>query len=386
MNRNSKNINLTIVGIVLFSIITIHNNSQYGAFLSWLLPACILIVIGWLFQKHFYRVTTPIAISLFWFCTFVSTALSPIVGVEQDIFSLGILFFTYYLVSSLTFDKKQINIILICYVVSALVCSLFVIKNWVVGDYYIAWTLRSSYRFLGVYKDPNYVTAYLTPAVFFSYLATIYNNGYKRLIALAVVLTFLISILCTGSRSPIVTIIAALGFFYIMDSTIKTKTKIQILIVSSFIIYIMYSIYVQIMPQQVFDRLENSTEDSRLDLWTAGTKGFINNPIIGEGFNCSNLYASKIVGNYCHSIFVDILSSSGLVGFFLFIYIIIKNCMNSNLVNRKFIYTIIIVFMLPLAFINGYATGTFFTPLIMMTILSHYCIRPDTKFIDLFKI
>lgn len=377
--RNTR-INLLIFGILLFSIITIHNSSLWGASLSWMLPACFFIVVGNFIPKYKRVKSTPFALICYWLVIFISTVFSSVVPLEQNVFSFAILLLCFYIVSTVAFDENQIKLILLVYIISALVCSLFVIKNWLAGDFFNAWTLRASYRFLGEYKDPNYVAAYICPAAFFLFVSVTCSAGKKKILSLLGLLIFIITILCIGSRGAMLTIAVAIAYYFLMSSSISKTNKIIIFSVGFLIVLMIYRVYVSVMPQQVFDRLENSSDNSRLDLWAAGMKGFTNNPIIGCGLGSSNAYSNALAGNHCHNVYIDALSACGILGNLFFIYVFVQNCMRSSKHNRTFIHSSILVFFIPLVFINGFNSATFITPLIMMTILSNYCRHKELSF------
>lgn len=381
---NTK-VNLFILGVLLFIIITVHNSSQWGASLSWMLPGCVLMVVGCFTSKMKRMRSTPIALVMYWLVIFLSTALSSVVPLEQNVFSFAILIYLFYLVSSTFFEENQIKLILSVYIISALVCSAFVVKNWVAGDFFNAWTLRASYRFMGVYKDPNYVASYISPATFFLFVKTItVADKKKKLLSLSGLIFFVITILCIGSRGAMLTVAVAIAYYYLMTSSISNAKKIVIFAIGFFVVMQIYNIYVSVMPQQVFDRLNNSADNSRLDLWAAGMKGFTNNPLIGCGLASSNVYAIALAGNHCHNVYIDALAACGILGNAFLIYAFIKNCMQSSKKNRTFIHASILVFFIPLVFINGFNSATFITPLMMMAILSSYCRNKEQSFQTLF--
>ena len=139
-----------------------------------------------------------------------------------------------------------------------------------------------------------------------------------------------------------------------------------------------------VMPEQVFDRWHNSANDSRLDLWVSAINGFIRNPLFGSGLSSASMLSVSEVGNYSHNVYIDLLTSGGIVGCLFFIYILKKNCFKSNQYNLKFIYASGLAFFIPIFFINGLTTSTFITPLILMSILSNYCKNSTNEYNELF--
>ena len=342
------------------------------------------MVLGRFVSKMKRCKSTPVALTLYWLVIFFSTALSSVVPLEQDVFSFAILLFIFYIASSTVFEENQIKLILSVYIISALVCSAFVVKNWVAGDFFSAWTLRASYRFMGVYKDPNYVASYICPATFFLFVRTITAADVrKKTVSIVGLLFFIITILCIGSRGAMVTVAVAIVYYYLMTGSISRAKKLLILAFGSLIVFQIYQIYLSVMPQQVFDRLSESADNSRLELWAAGLKGFTNNPIFGCGLGSSNEYAIAYAGNHCHNVYIDALAACGILGNVFLAYVFIKNCMQSSKNNRIFIHAGILVFFIPLIFINGFNSATFITPLMMMAILSNYCRDKNMSFKNL---
>lgn len=376
--------NLMPIGVILFFIITIHNTSKYGASLSWMIPACFVIFLGYFFSPNLKVGSTPLALLCFWLTILISTLLSPVVSVQQDIFSFAVLLFVFFLVSRLVFEEQQVRSIINAYIFSSLICAFFIVKNWLAGDFYVSWTLRASYRFLGEYKDPNYVSAYMCPAVFFLYLKVIFSRTMKnKIINFIMLLVLFLGVLCTGSRAPVIAIGFGMILFYVMDDNLSILKKVAILILGALFLLFIYRAYTYVMPEQVFERIQNSLDDSRKELWTAGLKGFTENFIIGSGLNSSNYFSNLLVGNYCHNVFIDVLSSCGVVGCLFLLHVFVRNCVKACMPNLKFMLSSIIVFFLPLFFINGFNSATFITPLMFMSILSNYCKIDYATFINL---
>lgn len=373
-------------GVVLFILITVHNSSQFGASLSMMLPGCLLITVGSFINTYPKVNACPLSILVFWLTIFLSTLASSVVPLEQDVFSFAIFLLAYYLVARIDFSKSHIRFFKSIYICSALVVAFAVIRNWMVGDYYISWTLRASYRFLGENKDPNYVTAYIVPAAFYLFLQTLYAKKFKqRCLYLTGLLVYLVAILCTGSRAPVLSLASAIGVYYIMDNSVSNSKRLGILIIGGGIVYALYRIYMMVMPEQVFDRIANSAEDSRLDLWKAGIRGFTESPIFGSGLNSSNYLSNIYAGNHCHNVYIDAIASCGLFGMIFMVYFIHQNCFKSTSANNKFILASGLAFLIPLFFINGFNSATFLMPLMMMTMFSHYCRKAGSHYGDLFE-
>ena len=74
------------------------------------------------------------------------------------------------------------------------------------------------------------------------------------------------------------------------------------------------------------------SKDSRLDLWRAGKNMFLSNPILGVGSRRFSEYTkrympswasySEIMDKNAHNTYIEVLATSGLLGFLPFIYCI----------------------------------------------------------------
>ena len=126
----------------------------------------------------------------------------------------------------------------------------------------------------------------------------------------------------------------------------------------------------QYLPTQTIERLLfMQSGDTRSDLWAAALTGFLENPMIGQGLNSSTVYANAIAGNHSHNMYIDILSTSGIIGaglYLLLLFLVIKGKGRMN--GQKIL--IAISFNLPMFFLNGFNSLTMWIPLIMCYIFS----------------
>ena len=92
------------------------------------------------------------------------------------------------------------------------------------------------------------------------------------------------------------------------------------------------------------------------------------------------------VGKDSHNVYIDILSNFGLLGSIVFVHFFYKNCCLSTRSNMPFLLGACGVFMVPMFFVNGFNTVTFYFPLVILTIYSYYCRNEKNEYTELFYV
>ena len=385
--KNSNSISsISYLGVALLLITTVLNTSQFGASFSWVIVPCLLILAGCLLRKERLFVVNSefIYIFLFWLAFVSSTMVSTIVSVERNLATFFVFCLVYVGATSYSYTRKQIGkLINICIIVSIYI-DLNIVYNWVTDNYYNEWFKRASFLFAGVYKDPNYVMAFVVPAIAFAFIKMINSkNRRERISLMAFILLSIVAIFATGSRTPMLVIAIFLIAYFLLSSEMKLKKKRAIIMATLLIVALALFIVGHFYSEHALERLLRGSEDSRWKLWEISLEVFKAHPIIGGGMSAASTITTAIEGHDSHNVYLDILCNSGLIGFFVFFLLISKACLKTTKKNRAFIYSLFITFMLPMMFINGFNTATFYTPIIMMSILSKYCSRKDSSYMDL---
>ena len=366
-------IDLTYLGVVLFLICTIVNTSQFGASLSWVIIPCILIVIG-IFGGNRYVEKKACFIFVFYVFSLISTVISHYVTLQRDVITFAFFCGIYTLAVSHEYTAEQIEKLNNIYIVVALFASLNILYNWLTHHYYIEWFKRASFSFCGVYKDPNYAMAFIVPAMILCLYKIMFCTNLKsRIVYLLVEIVMLTDFITTGSRGPLLTFLLAIVVFFLFKSSLSASKKIKLVLFAMVIIALGWNVITKVLPAQSIARLLNSTSDSRTDLWKSALLVFQENPILGGGIAAASKASIALSGNYSHNVYIDILANSGIVGFASFVLFFSVNCLQTVKHNAYFIYSMGVAFMLPLFFINGFNTATYYLPLIYMSILSRYC-------------
>ena len=182
----------------------------------------------------------------------------------------------------------------------------------------------------GNYNNPNSFALLLTMAFPLTFSLMEVEKGLKKILLLAFLFTFVISVFYTKSRG------GAFGMFVgiilsIMWSSKALKTKVlKVFFAGIFtIVFISYGVHIILDRPDVvayFGGHGESSSGDRLLAWIAAVRMFLDYPIIGVGWERFTEY----VRNYgldkkliAHNTMLSVLAETGIVGFVFFMSIII---------------------------------------------------------------
>jgi O-antigen ligase len=190
-------------------------------------------------------------------------------------------------------------------------------------------------------------------------------------------ITFLLGVLCTivsGSRAAMITLILGMVAYFLLNSNVSWKKKMSIL--GSGVLFLALGSYmiISFLPEQSIERMFNFS-DSRTEIWKYAINAFLANPIIGSGMNAASTFSRQSMDIPSHNVYLDILCGSGLVGIGVFIVFLVNNCLRCQKKDKAFLYASALVFMLPLFFINGFNTSSFYLPLILLSVFSDLSVK-----------
>lgn len=378
-------LNIFLLGIAALITCTLLNTSKWGASLSWVLAPCIFIIVGFFFVGQTRIYTNTIWILVLWGVFFVSTIFSDIVEIQRDLATFFVFCVIYILAVSYKYSTIQIRFLVNIFIVLGMYGAINIVYNWITHNYYNEWFRRSSFTFLNVYKDPNYAMAFILPAQSLLFFKFIYSNNMKKILYLVGILCGIVSMLATGSRSAMLTFVLFIIIYLTIPSKMRGHKKMFIICSAVLVLLCGYNLMLRYLPAQAVERLFSTSNDPRLGLWESALTVFKSHPIFGGGMEAATTVSRVVAGQDSHNVYIDILCNSGIIGSLFFLTFFISNCLQSSQSNKIFIYSITIAFMLPMFFINGFNTATFYTPLIFLSVFSHYCRFNKNKYQDLFN-
>lgn len=269
------------------------------------------------------------------------------------------IFWSYNIQNSLTVWLTAIQIILMIQLINEVVDTkndlLFLIKAFLLGIFTSVISIILSFingvsytiydlRFTAFGTDPNDVGVTLAIAIpILWYLILNEKDKVFLLISKIFFPLIIFSIVLTGSRGALLTAIVALLIIPFTYNKLKTIHKILTLIIFSVLTMILIKVVPVSVVERIFsirDELSSGNVSNRTDLWYAGLKVFSENPIQGVGIGAfaDSVQSYLGYGYVAHNTFISILVEQGLVGFCIFLLILVYLFVNSrNLENKEYI-------------------------------------------------
>lgn len=160
---------------------------------------------------------------------------------------------------------------------------------------------------------------------------------YKRrpIVAIMLVAAFLLLILATGTRGPVLACLLACAvyIFYTRRNAIYGFTYVALALPLILFLPLLVSTFGKITfvrggIDRVFSFLHGSIELSRLEYWEASLRLFAENPLFGGGLGSFAMHFKGVDERvYSHNVLLEISSELGLVGLVSFSVILIKPMM-----------------------------------------------------------
>lgn len=139
------------------------------------------------------------------------------------------------------------------------------------------------------------------------------------------------ALLICGKRGTLLCIILALYITYFLYNENKPKGRLFKLIVISFVAIVVVYVFSLVIPElaNAYTRMlammdKNDVSTGRFDLWAAGWRGFLENPIFGHGWRWFYYNDTSVYSNYdIHNCYIQFLCELGIIGsapFFIFFF------------------------------------------------------------------
>lgn len=282
------------------------------------------------------------------------------ITISRTLFLLGV-----FVLLSYNFFREITNgqeVLLKTIMWAGIVFSIYVILYYGVGEYFTK--MLNGERVGKEINNVNAIGLQTSISFIIAIFYALYDN--KKKYYILSIIPLIVS-LGTGSRKVIILIIIGTILLFLMKREEKidiSKTMKKILL---FIIFVFAFVYISKMPMfsTVFERLETATNfvtgEGKIDDSTAiralyvnaGMEQFLESPIFGIGAGNAGYITMKANGTftYLHNNFVELLATTGMIGFVLYysIYVyIIWNCIKLLNKKNKYINVILILFLINL--------------------------------------
>lgn len=271
-------------------------------------------------------------------------------------------------------SRKMISFIKLCYFLVVIIGLFQLLFYPVAYDWYDVFYKFGFYwptpdphhdRLLSTYFDPNYLASCLVIPIAIclaQFLRLNNKNKTKKIELLIEIAFFFVAILLTKSRSGIVGFGVAIIAFCILFG-VRRKTSMYTYITFAIIIFTFMFMFL-FSNISVFERIRNFSSDPsaqhRFDSWSISIQYLKDSNFIGIGYNMLGAYKSIIgeeVGRAASygmdSSLLFILATTGIIGFVIFAYGIVKmlTFKNINYVNNA--VKIIIISSIVISFFNN---------------------------------
>lgn len=196
-------------------------------------------------------------------------------------------------------------------------------------------------RYAGYAQDPNY-------ASFFIWITMISSIFYSKnkITKLFVVLFSILGICLSASKTVLISILFSIVFIPILKLIKNRNEKLETNILRVSVISMLVSPYIIVKIMQYLDSTFNmNTMSTRLSMWKSATNLFESNFLLGNGITSFRSYFSiQPRGWYVHShsTVFQLLSETGIIGFLLFLILILYLINISNKYYRYILVTFLI--------------------------------------------
>ena len=193
------------------------------------------------------------------------------------------------------------------------------------------------FRIAGYAEDPNYASLFLILGV-----VTVLQMNYKKFTKFFLLISFLISFGFSCSKTIILSFLIALIYSFAI-TYFKKKGLPKII---NFLFAITIGMIVIILPNSGLLG-SHLTMTTRFKMWNMARDMFIQSPLIGNGINSFKSYIESVYPGWyvqAHSTYWQLLSETGLIGFLIFILLIVES-LNNNKLSKYNKYLIFIFFI-----------------------------------------
>lgn len=235
----------------------------------------------------------------------------------QDCKNFIILPILYFLTANNITDKKWVWRTVVVMAVSMLIVSFYTMRevSWF-GGLVSRSKIGGTFQFLG----PNEVAAFLNQyTILFISLFFGMKRKLPKILLLGIICSSLYCIIFLFSRGAYLALVVGALFLF--------SLKKRVLLIPLLLIVICWKV---VLPQDVIKRIEmtvnehgqlEESAESRLIIWQQSWLLFKENPVFGVGFHVFRSLGFELGDT--HNIYMKILAEQGVIGFLIFIILII---------------------------------------------------------------
>lgn len=297
-------IRLAISFMLIFLLIKNINRLQRVKIMHWFILFCLFyfyrLFVDYLSMEHYYMSVSQVSLY------FLSFAVIPFVVISTQVI-----------------DKSKLKVIFNSILVGGLLFSIMVVLFY---SRFIGQVGRLATGTVGESVISPLALAYsstLVIGIFIFYLLYNTTSFYKKILMYIGIGLATIPFFLGASRGALIAlgIPFILYFFSSKSVSFKVKSLFLLTVVTAVIIFLD-----QYLNSNLLDRFLGISEgvesesdvNSRIYIWKTGFQQFIENPILGSQLRVEG------IDSYVHNIFIEVLHTTGLLGFIPFLIIMFK--------------------------------------------------------------
>lgn len=226
-------------------------------------------------------------------------------------------------ISKFDFSKLEFHKLFLVFLLSALIFSSLAVFFY---GRFLGEVRRLSTNIVGEDVISPLTLSYCSSLIIgISAIYIVYNKSTKliKFLSLLAILLSLIPFFLGASRGGIIALFFPFILLALSRLTIKNFLKYFVLFLILVSVIVILDDYFQsgLLDRFIFttEAIESGdTSDIRIYIWKSSLSQFFNNPLFGDKLN------TDAINHYPHNIFIEVLQTTGLLGFFPFIILVIK--------------------------------------------------------------
>ena len=350
---------------VFLILVTLFAPAEYSVPLKYaIVPLMLMLVLGVIGSgiPLRIRIRPYFVICLCWMALAVyTTRNSSIVSWSPAARSFCLLIMLFALLYAAAPDAHHMHKLKQIYVYLTLFCALWTCFQLFRG------VDRQDYMFVTGPRDVNYLAAFMLPGVYMAVRFAFFEKQEKRTVYFLCIISSCVGILLTQSRAAFITLLCIAGLS-VVEYLAKIKITLRKFVTIAVATVVGVSLFVFIWNSPLFSRLSDTQhyeEDVRFEIWEFAMDAYYESPIIGSGLGASNALAQMGIERDTHNNYIDILGDTGIVGMALFVLLSLQILWVKK-GKRMRMLTFFVACMLPLGFINGLQTISFWLPMLLL--------------------
>lgn len=209
--------------------------------------------------------------------------------------------------------------------VYAILTSYSYIYNPITTNY-----IHSDVLLFGTLMDPNYVSI---PFVAAANLCLYRIFERKDLVMnIAMLIVNLLALLCAASRGAVVALLISIILHFLLAKKLNVSKLITIGIIMLILYYLVLPVVLGSFGEQ-FNRMSDfgfEDDNGRFELWGNAFELFLSKPLLGIGLGGM----VDTMGHASHNTYMQVLTETGLLGFVLFLSLILKMLKRAYLLDK----------------------------------------------------